>query len=332
MIFESMDPYISARFVYALLSGLLCLKLTKEFHWSLVLAVFYTLIRGISGLHLESGLNTILFHIATMGALLYLLLFQGLLTFRYEHVKLGLSVLCLLNILASIVGIFYNTKLKFYSPWVSGLLLNPSMNAAFTVVLLPFVTGKLRWFCEAMALFFVFLVGSSTGLLAYGAVRGTWVWVNLGKRWSFTILPFLILFGVATIPNILGWDRWQIYHEYWNYWRYNVNPLFGSGVSSFFIYGPSVRIAVHQTSIWAWLHSDWFQCLFEQGLVGLSLWGITFCVAVKRAPLELKSSIMGWGATALFYFPAHSNLFSIVGATLGVMALRKDRDCEPSLS
>lgn len=225
--------------------------------------------------------------------------------------------------------------LTFFGSRVYGILYEGSMSGCFAVALLPcFFTGdepKTPW--EHVKF------GLSLGLAAAPALL---------TRQSLPLGCLLAFFAICAL-RLLSWKRatlfigasaallagfgllasrdaffsssgrftmWPIFMQWW---AANVDPWLGSGSGSFAVIGPRLsRLAPVDMGYYVFIHSDWLQVLFEQGLVGLgillSLYAWLLERSWRRFPCFLALAL--YGIFALANMPLHYPLSALYGAFL----------------
>jgi O-antigen ligase len=90
----------------------------------------------------------------------------------------------------------------------------------------------------------------------------------------------------------------------------------GAGLGSFWVLGPSLNPGGQE--IFTWMHSDWLQTLFEQGILGFLSVAILYVHALVRAKRNeaLFVSLAGLGAFAIANMPLRFPLAGLYGAVL----------------
>lgn len=244
------------------------------------------------------------------------------------------------NIFEALAWVEIVTCCILITKWALGLdpyvwMNNHSADAAMVAVLYPvlnfrpnrFQSGKLWWsrFTAALPILAVVVAGSSTGLAAMLVMVTTYFWFHRQKP-AFLIVGFLLI--VTTLPGILflrhslmtdsgRFATWGLMMRYW--WE-NVNVWVGSGSGSFFLLGPAVQKVNGwpDGSLFAYMHNDFLQVLFEQGILGLAAF-IVFCLVICRQSIDkpwLFSALFTYGFTMLTQFPLRMFASALIGALL----------------
>lgn len=120
--------------------------------------------------------------------------------------------------------------------------------------------------------------------------------------------------------------RWPVWVATMQWWWTHASHWMGTGAGSYFVLGPNVQKQVlGQLSDWLlWMHNDWLQVLFEQGVIGLALLLTTFACALRATARShrywLVSSLAAYGATMCGNYPNHLPVPGFFGAFLVVLA------------
>lgn len=172
-----------------------------------------------------------------------------------------------------------------------GLGINLSLNGTLLSLQLAFVLRRSKFFAPIAALIAIALTRSSMGLIAI--IIGMFFFFLfqplITKKERIIILTcpiflipiFLYLYG-ASLFSLTGREKiWAIALEYMNQ---NNSWIFGHGWGSWAYLGPKMQIDIGwlKHGLFIHLHSDILQVLFESGIVGLSLFGISFGILLTR--------------------------------------------------
>ncbi len=183
----------------------------------------------------------------------------------------------------------------------------------------------LRWTYLLTPVASILYIGGSVGV--GGLCLCLSILLVRGRKYLYLILipGLLFLFAMLTDKHLFNdslrfvcW-RWSM-----DYWRELplFNHLFGTGLGTFQILGPMIQI-ITKNMAGNWyveMHNDWLQCLFELGVVGLTTALVTFFYLTwkVRSNRFLLSSVLTYGACAIFYYPTRN----IVTAAYGVFILK----------
>lgn len=185
----------------------------------------------------------------------------------------------------------------------------------------------------------VFLSGSSQAIGVLGVIWGLYLFSGfdgiIPSTWSLSrkvgtfALPVLgcLALGKWTLGADLWADsgRFGIWKLMMNHWIQNMDPVFGSGLGSYILFGPHIQsvnhYATHQWFIF--LHSEPLQILFETGVVGLLLTGTVGVCAFLRAwqarNAYLCCALLGFVATSLANYPLRMPVHAVIGAVILVL-------------
>lgn len=145
---------------------------------------------------------------------------------------------------------------------------------------------------------------------------------------TFVLIALLLVAGHYFMGAKFGDNngRWIVQVAAMHWWTTHSNIWIGTGLGSYFILGPSVQVnQLHQMSgHLLWLHCDWLQVLFEEGVIGFVLIVVTTISAVRAAAIDrrhwLVSSLCAYSVTMLGNFPMHLPVSGFFGAFILVMA------------
>lgn len=235
--------------------------------------------------------------------------------------RLGLFVFvvaCVLTVRLWFTGIPNGVVLPL--AWTDmGLLYNPSMNPALLVVLLPF-TSSYHWIFRILAESFVCFIVLHSGQITPLAIYTILQTFRLKNKWWVMVLPISLTYILKS--GVFNWishgsDRLVEYFFFWHQWREFWGPWFGMGSGKFVIYGPLLQYLMqHKTlDIWAFLHSDWYELLVQQGIIGALAWSWVFFEALYRnwyADRVLFIVTLGIGIWGITYFPLHTSAGALV--------------------
>ncbi len=211
-----------------------------------------------------------------------------------------------------------------------GLLNNKAADSSFIGCMLPmiFYKGVNEWKMYASATLMVlaiFFTRSSTGLASIGVGASAILFQTAPKRvWLLSsILGLILLGGIGSA--FLGRElvdpsgRQIVWREAWN--MAIQAPWFGHGTGSWTI--ESRKLA----GGWLWLHNDYLEVFFENGIVGLMLVLITYCVLLirlyKRDSVYFAVAVV-YGFTALTEMPLRLFVTQILGVCLIFEAFNKE--------
>lgn len=211
-----------------------------------------------------------------------------------------------------------------------GLFNADSMDATFIAMTIPmslYINNKhlgLKWriLVSAIPILTVFRAvsigaGGSTPVFVLATQVASYL---VATRHSYFILPtFASLFGfgywargeaIYSSPDRIS--NWKLFMSWW--WE-NANIYLGSGSGTFQWLGPAIQNRAD--NLYVWMHNDFMQIAFEQGLLGIAL-AVALLVTCLRRAWErpwLVASIGGVCFSMLTQFPlrfAASQLFLLL--------------------
>lgn len=230
------------------------------------------------------------------------------------------------------------------SPWrtLYGFFGNTSMSGCFSAICLGLPLAKriplvLRWLFGGLLIWNVYLSQSSMAYLTALVILMMTVFCRSGWIWKLSTLAIGLcgyLFGSIfdyQFHRFMHLDRIAAWEMFMGFWRTNVNMVWGSGTGSFFQWGVIVqRIENFQPKfLWLWMHSDWLQLIFENGIVGmiLAIWAIFvgFRAAINNGSLWLLPVMTGYIMLMAGNYPTQLPLFLILGAVLYLRCFYDDQ-------
>lgn len=216
------------------------------------------------------------------------------------------DLVALVNALWILIGGFF-----FHAPY--GVLLNASMSGCFAVALIPHLCRGKHWppvtiilsaaaalvaaQSQPVGLFFLLLT-----LVAFQ--EGAYLWACL----PIIALPFIGQW-ITNGDLYKSSGRFGMWAIAMGFWRKHCDTLLGAGAGAFAVTGP--YFSRHLTEQFIWLHSDWLQILFEQGVIGLVLSVGFFIYLMVVSKREVQLSVGICGAWMLANMPFHYPLSAL---------------------
>lgn len=161
--------------------------------------------------------------------------------------------------------------------------------------------------------------------------------LNLKKTFFYGALVFSLVLLVAYC--FLGAElfsdsnRIRIYTYSLNWWKDHANIWFGTGLGSYWAFGPYAQKLANQrigTEVFTWMHSDWLQVLFELGIAGLlSVLSVAFflvknCLRLKR--YHVLSAALAYGGTMCFNMPSKTFTTAFLGMIILVLGFMDEEE------
>lgn len=253
-----------------------------------------------------------------------------------------------------------NTLLVFYQFFrgfpAGGFIGNPSMNGCLIAMTYPLLVMKpelnlydslslskafkFHWvriiwdiLCVAGPIAAVFMSKASVPVATMGVVMATMFLFSdgvsrslntIGKRLSVatSILGAMAVMGFMVIPDFSASSgRYAIWRESYKWFEQNANIWTGSGLGSFFLWGPFIQnqADLGRGNWWIWAHNDPLQCLIETGAIGLALYAwLILDTSIRYYTVQKKYLLVclcGYLFSSFFNFPSHiaaTSLFLVV--------------------
>jgi hypothetical protein len=336
--------------------------ISKRLHWSIAFAFVSTIVSALSVFAFPkarySGPSGASFDAQASEAAFYVLvLMLPFLFLRRKHLNAlieGVSWLCLLDSCFVIAqGVFGSDPM-----YRGGFFGNSSINACLIAFTYPFLVFRpvVRYYdpksfesIKANPVFVlwdtfkvlapmaaVFISGSS---MAFGAMLiASEVNTLLDNRSTkgLRILSAVVLMIILSVAAYVTFgthlvddsDRFKMWSIAMQWWDVNANAWFGTGVGSYFLLGPHIQTLNHYREgfWWIWLHNDWLQLVFEQGIVGLASFVIVL-ISVVRACFKSKqywvlSAALAYAFTSLGNYPARLMVHGLIGIFICVLAFK----------
>lgn len=320
-------------FILASLAGF-CLGL--KIHWSVGLLSIYILGLGVyNAFHFPSqysiwgnhGKNYFqMFSAQGLSILLLSSLSIFLLPVKYfKYLARSIPWLCFISSTMT-VWLWIFEKNTGLNP--RGIMGNSSMDPSLIGVLFPslfYLThDKLKSNISMvligffLAIISIFVSRSSNGLGAFTINIFFLLFLGYDKKiikWVFSIFSSILIFGMACLTfhrEILhDSNRFWAYQWALKWWAKYENPFFGSGLSTFWGFGPLAQLSLGKnnttTEIFTFLHSDWLQILFETGIIGLILSILVFFFLIKKQLKKnrywLAASLISYAGIMVFNMP-----------------------------
>lgn len=330
-----------------LLSLLISSYLYKKYHASVALCFLVTAAYGIQlwaypwifynhlGPITVASLGSV-----TGGAVLTLVLFSCALIVAEEYLGALIPLLTLLAI-GDAFMMTLKALLHYGEPWgfmqAWWVMTNGSVDACFLAVMLPVVWNTENRFsiahkwsqicCLILMTVAIVLSKSNTGIFAALLIQLAY----LVSKFKWKALPFTLLtcgivllvrmwMGIKFMGDTGRFNVWKISFDFW--WTQTTHWL-GTGPGTFWVYGPPLQLMhngeiTQGAQIFPWMHNDWLQVLFEQGILGFAsilFLFVTMSLKSFKRPV-LFSMIMGFGFVATTQYPLRLFFFQCLGVGL----------------
>lgn len=202
----------------------------------------------------------------------------------------------------------------------AGLFLNPSMSICLTATTLPLLS-RTHLYRPILALTLLALLATQSIM---GAVVLAAALSALHFRWLLVAGPigFLALVGPDFTNGRLGLWKLSL-----SWWLKNSDVFFGMGPGTASVLLPQVqKDAGYDLGNWyIFLHNDWLQVLWEQGIIGLLSVLLVYAYALwfSQKNSQVFSALVALGVCALGNYPIHLPSHAFLGAVLVAYAFHR---------
>ena len=124
-------------------------------------------------------------------------------------------------------------------------------------------------------------------------------------------------------------QRFRFYQHTFDFYVNYIDKWFGVGTGLFNVFGKIIQAKYNyhvDSEIMVFVHNDYLEVLFVNGIVGLSLllWSITVAIykTIDRRDYALLSAMAGYLGAMLFDYPLRYPIHSIIGAYLLAHGMR----------
>jgi len=265
--------------------------------------------------------------------------------FAFYFKEYGEKICFYLSLISSFV-VYYN---YFLDPRnATGLCRNTSADGTLLAIMVPFIFSwasrrKLSaHLIVLIPLIAILLTKSSVGI--GGFILGAVIYYSLRtvrivsfKKWLFLIFIALVIMTISARIYI-GSDffddthRFQAWAFFMKWWAQDIDRvIFGTGFGTFWAYGPWLQYSKQFTphlEIFTFMHNDWFEILFEIGVIGfiLAFWQYLRGL-VNTSRIEIFTSMVVLGACAFFNMPFKYPLSCGICFLILSMAISKEKEC-----
>ncbi len=302
-----------------LLSLFIAQKLKEKFHWSVGLCFLNLSISGIlHGTKIGLGTESIL-------TVMTLLLFTCVLLFiESSQIRFMLTALVFIAIGNSLIMLYrYISTSDFENAW--WVVTNHSLDASFVALMAPvIILLKLSRKIKVALLMIV-----SSAVLASKSNTGACVLISFpifyflsSKDYKKLRLSlFVALLAVPVISSVYGskllhdTGRFNAWILMMGFWKKNLSLLFGGGPGSYWVYSSAIQTGHFK---FTWMHNDFLQQLFENGIIGLLSCVLLYTIALKRSFNRpyLFSMVVGYGIVSMTLYPSHLFFFQLIAVAL----------------
>lgn len=322
--------FIQTMLMFFIIMGYLSYQVYKKTDWLLAISFFYFSISSVPRLFFVSKFHPnfndqgiLAFQAIISQGILYFILVSlcALIIYKKSYVKYVFLSFGFLNSIAIITKYIINQD-----PWF--LFNNPAMDASFIACTLPLALHYKKWMAPTMIIA-ALLTKTSSSILGVSLALTLYYIQYLGLFLTSTLTTLILLFGyftqgMSTLTNSSG--RYHVWELALNFIKETdvYTLLLGSSTGTWQVYGPTLQVLeaiknkTYYVSGFFWMHNDWLQILFENGIIGLIL--TLLCVGrgmikIKSSPLLLSMSVT-YMAIMILQMPLRHIIFTLLGACL----------------
>jgi len=211
----------------------------------------------------------------------------------------------------------------------TGFILNASMNGCLIAVGAATAIKEKAWLGLCIIVIAVTLSLSSVPIGVLCVSLSAYLICRLrGKgvlKWLLVVAVASLICGLVSSGEYLfnSAGRFEAYKIFMTEWWQRGMILFGTGIGTFQAMAPQMQAKYNfmmqqngEGHYWPSMHSDWLQCLFELGVVGLILYIALFYKTMKTLYENNEgvsfSVLAGIGSTALFNYPFRYAVFGVI--------------------
>lgn len=235
----------------------------------------------------------------------------------------------------------------------NGILGNTSMDATLIAITMPWALKSIpkyfnKRFHVECALFLmgmtaILLTKSSVGLASAGILflfhfkwgqsirfmRGRKIWI---ASVILAIIAACASFAYLGSDLLDGQGRFYTWARSMSWWVDNANMVTGTGFGTFWAFGPYIQYLQNDMryGLFTFMHNDWLQILFEQGIIGLFFFALLLAQMIKRAwgDRYLLSSVIVFGFTMILNQPLRYPLTLFAGMALYLICADKAKESQ----
>lgn len=229
-----------------------------------------------------------------------------------------------------------------------GLMGNPSLLAIYLSMLLPiYLYLRKRWayLTFALIVILIFMLNSTTayasafaGVLFYiFFTNKKFFYISLGVTIIFVFLAFRLMDATTKFDMFNSSGRYQIWKIGYEKWinKRAIEPL--GAITGHGLHSWEYEIGEKSSdgySKWKEAHNDWFQILYETGVIGFGL-AIGFLYSLFRKFLSdimphkvaMMASLMSFGVSGLTLFPLYSSCMILYAVVFTGLIMKKEAQC-----
>lgn len=268
--------------------------LLDRLHWSVAIAVAYTLFNGMQRFAFTWRFSTQAtaefihkWHV-TYSCLTIVLFAVLVATISVRQIRILFFVFAGLEIPNAALMIFQS----FSGQAPLGFVGEPSMNACVMSLAIPVLLSNLRYRhavpLVALLLWAIVSVNSTSAIAVTAVCLGVYLWRAVPRfGWVLLGLVPIVFYAVGeytqgyTFTNPGNRIVYQKIIMDW-FFSHSNHAWLGLGTGSLVGLLPGIQVILRLNEYWQHLHSDLLKCLFENGIVGTVLWSVPIAISMRR--------------------------------------------------
>lgn len=244
--------------------------------------------------------------------------------FRFEAIA-GRAYVSLISV--SLLAYLLRWRGIYFLPFFAFTIDNTTLRGAFFAMLMPIAIKKAPFLLLALIPLVVHSHGSTaiflTGLsfaVYFFSIRSVLVSAVLALGAGLFFEGFDRLFDPT--------GRIDYWIEAFWWWTKYANQWIGTGLGSFAWFGPLIYHSHGRYELWTYMHNEWLQILFEQGIVGLAAIVYFFGSMLywTRKNRWLFTSLIVYAAAGMTQMPLRNFVTALWGALLVQEAIQNETD------
>lgn len=284
-------------------------------------------------------------HLSAENLCILLLIVSPLVAIKKHYLKFALTIFGYCGFLNALFILF-----RFFQGvdpyWRVGFIVsNASMDATIVALTYPFfikdnpltdIRHKSSILFYAIPLIAIIVaqkwvgIGTAIVMLLTLILRKNFIRYKYVKPMLYAIAPasILSLMAVTLLKFIDSTGRADVWIQAFHFWKENANPWLGFGSNSSF---QLLRLVQKlndsdpNLGVFGWMHNEWLQFLFEQGILGLGsaiILYVALLIKSFKSP-ECFAAIVALGFAATANWPLHQPFTALFCATLSIYVLRE---------
>ena len=198
------------------------------------------------------------------------------------------------------------------------------MSGCFSAALFPLFDSKER-FLRSLIVLSIVVAGRSLPIAVFFVAVAAWLFIQKRYKWILVAAVASFAVGFTIKGKLLFHPRGRdfIWSATFHYFREHMSWTLGGGLGAFYLIG--LGLSQGTSSGFIWLHSDWYQTFFEQGILGFLAVLLMYGHAVwrSRTTPQLFVALMAYAAFGVANMPLRYPIAGLYGAVLIRWAMDK---------